>query len=144
MFAKKNRLAKNRDFLKVFKNSRPVYTEHFAFRVTKRTPNPKPETQKFGDSSAMSQDDRPAKKLQANSYDFPSRFGLVVSNKIDKRSSRRNGLKRRIRAIIQGRLAELSNGCDVIIQVKRAFDYPYNYNMIEEEILFGLKKSGLI
>jgi ribonuclease P protein component len=51
-----------------------------------------------------------------------SRFGLVVSKKIDKRATRRNSLRRRLHAAIEVALAQniVPAGLDVIISVNQA------------------------
>ena len=44
-----------------------------------------------------------------------SRFGIVVSLKIDKRATKRNLLKRRLRDIIQANLTKIKPGYDFLI-----------------------------
>ncbi|MEI8143338.1 MAG: ribonuclease P protein component [Candidatus Berkelbacteria bacterium] len=70
----------------------------------------------------------------------PSRFGFVVSNKINKRATRRNALKRRLRAIMIDQIKVLGNGFDAIVLVKRDYLYPYQTAIIKEELtkLLGL------
>lgn len=120
MLPRQNRLTENRDFLRIFKTIRPYHTEHTAIRCVRRNPN------------------------QIQGKDLSTRIGFVVSNKIDKRSARRNGMKRRIRAVVEKNLPEISNGIDVVIQVKKPFDFPYNFSAIEKEVLEGLEKSGVM
>ncbi len=45
----------------------------------------------------------------------PSRFGFVISNKIDKRATTRNRIKRLLRETIRKRLEEIKPGYDVTI-----------------------------
>lgn len=73
-----------------------------------------------------------------------SRFGFVVSNKIDKRATRRNGIKRRLRTVVGENLDKIKLGFDVVILVKRPLNYPYNYKDIREELLKGLCKTALM
>jgi len=144
MLKKNNRITHSRDFLKIFKTIKPVHTAHLAMRVAKRNQRTEEQKNKRTDSLALPQNDAIAKKLQSTSYKLPSRFGFVVSNKIDKRSSRRNGLKRRIRAVFERKLPEIRDGYDVVIQVKKSFDYPYNFTEIEAEVNEALPKMGIL
>lgn len=114
MLKKLHRLRKNKDFSKIFRNSKRFETENLTFRVAKN----------FGS--------------------FVARFGFVVSNNIDKRSSRRNGLKRRMRAAVRKVIGESKGGYDTIIGVKCNFSYPYAYSDIEKQVLEGLKKANLL
>ncbi|MCX7779184.1 MAG: ribonuclease P protein component [Patescibacteria group bacterium] len=56
-------------------------------------------------------------KYLKNNFKF-SRFGLVVANKIDKRSTVRNKIKRRLREIIYQDLNKIKKGFDIIILTK--------------------------
>lgn len=146
MLSKQNRITQNRDFLKIFKTVRPLHTAHFAIRIAKRDLGTKEQMNKRRnepldiDQSSISNNQN--NKLLATRYSLPPRFGFVISNKIDKRSSRRNGLKRRIRAVIEGRMTEFPQNINVVIQVKKPFDYPYDFSVIEGEVMEGLKKAG--
>ena len=115
MLNKANRLSKDRDFNEVFKYSRPVSVGNLQIR------------------SAQS-------KLNTEH----SRFGFVISNKIDKRATRRNALKRQLRAITQSLLSEVKSGYDVIVQVRRNYNFPYDQKIIADELTAGIKKLGLI
>lgn len=44
-----------------------------------------------------------------------SRFGLIISNKVSKSAVVRNGLRRRLRAVLFSLLPELKIGYDVVI-----------------------------
>ncbi|MFA7244265.1 MAG: ribonuclease P protein component [Patescibacteria group bacterium] len=112
MLPKQNRLRTNKDFQKIFKSSKPIYTENLVFRVAKGRDK--------------------------------SRFGFVVSNKIDKRASRRNALRRRLRAIVQETWPQINQGFDVAIMVKQDFPLPYNYGKIKLQIIEGLKRANVI
>lgn len=144
MLPKINRITESKDFLRIFKTVRPIHTAHLAIRVAKRTQNLKPKTQNMADSSALPQNGKYADKLTPNAYKLPSRFGFVISNKIDKRSSKRNGLKRMIRAVIENNFDNIQPGYDVVVQVKNSFDFPYDFSEIEKEVLSGLSKTNLL
>lgn len=116
MLQKINRLQKDREFMKVFKIAKPVNTENFAVRVL------------YG-------------KPQASGSLKSTRIGIVISNKIDKRATRRNELKRKIRAIVRDILPGLNSGLDIIIQVKKAPEHPYNFQLIKAQIESVLKKK---
>ena len=116
MLKKVNRLQRDRDFMKVFKIAKPVNTENFSIRTLYRNT---PQTLNL--------------KTQ-------TRIGIVISNKIDKRATKRNELKRKIRAIFQEILPELKDNVDIIVQVKKAPEYPYDYQNIKEQIKSVLTK----
>ncbi|HUT22493.1 MAG TPA: ribonuclease P protein component [Candidatus Bipolaricaulota bacterium] len=44
-----------------------------------------------------------------------SRFAFVISTKVDKRATKRNLIKRRLREIVRARLPRISGGYDVLI-----------------------------
>lgn len=104
MLSKQNRLQKDKEFTKVFRTSRPVFTDNIAVRVMKR-------------------------------FDTkPSRFGFVISNKIDKRATRRNALKRRLRSATRELLPGLKSGFNVVILVKKNYPFPYQLNIIKKDL----------
>jgi len=72
-----------------------------------------------------------------------SRFGFVVSNKIDKRATRRNLLRRKLRAIAREQIAKISNGYDIVVIVRVNPDRPYNFELLKSEMVAGLKKAGV-
>lgn len=73
-----------------------------------------------------------------------TRFGFVISNKIDKRSTRRNSLKRRLRVIARELILTIKPGYDVIVVVRENFTYPYNLVEIKTDFIRGMKGLGLI
>lgn len=113
MLKKENRLSADKDFGRVFKGSRPVYTQNLTFRVAK-------------------------------SNKSENRFGFVISNKISKLATRRNALKRQLRAIIEQELPSIKTGYDVVIMVKLDFSYPYKQDDIRKQAKEGLGKAGLL
>lgn len=140
MLKKSNRITKNIEFLHIFKTVRPMHTEHLTFRIAKRNPNFKALNPKQIPNSNV----KNSKNLQPTNYNLIPRFGFVISNKIDKRATRRNALKRRIRAVIEENLSQIPEGIDVVFQVKKPFDYPYDYIIIKEEVLSGLVRLGIV
>lgn len=114
MLSKPNQLKKDKEFRKVFKQSKPLYFGNLVLRFSK---NPAINT---------------------------SRFGFVVSNKIDKRATRRNGIKRRLRAIARNVMPQINTGYDLIIIVNKNYTFPYSIKEIESDVVALLKKGGLI
>jgi ribonuclease P protein component len=114
MLKKLHRLKKDRDFSRVFKRSKKVRTENLVFNIAQFSPS------------------------------NPSRFGFIVANSIDKRATRRNGIKRRMRAAIKELLPEIKTGYDAIISVKKPFSYPYKLAEIKDQIKKGLSDAGLL
>lgn len=109
MLAKENRLNKAKDYGKVFKRSRPVFSEHMAIR-------------------------------KVTNHSNASRFGFVVSNKISKRATKRNALRRKLRSVIQTNLPMIDKGFDFVILVKKDFPLPYNFDQVREELMYLLSK----
>lgn len=72
-----------------------------------------------------------------------SRFAFVVSTKVDKRATKRNLVKRRLREIIRLRLKKIRPGYDVLIIAKKGV-VDRNYQELEKQIEFLLEKLRLI
>ena len=130
MLKKENRLQKEKDFQRVFKGSRPIYAENLVFRVVKQ----------YAVSSMQLAGNAANRKPQTANF---SRFGFVISNKISKLATRRNALKRQLRAIIENEMTDIKTGYDIIIMVKSDFNYPYKQEEIREQVEKGLKIAGL-
>lgn len=113
MLSKINRIRKDSDFKKIFKLSKPVYGDKIMIRFV------------------------PARES------LETRFGFILSNKIEKRATRRNSLKRRLRAIVRNHLSFIRSSIDLAITVKQNFAYPYKTEDIENELISVLKKAGL-
>lgn len=73
-----------------------------------------------------------------------TRFGFVVSNKIDKRATRRNALKRQLRAIAGALIFELQEGYDIVTVVKKDFPFPYSQEEIKKQMVEGLRRVGIL
>lgn len=67
-----------------------------------------------------------------------SRFGIVVGNKISKKSTDRNRLKRQLREILQAQIGKISPGYDLVITALPAA-LGKSYQNLEKETLTGLK-----
>jgi len=72
-----------------------------------------------------------------------SRFAFIISNKIEKRATRRNALRRRLRAAIREMLPLIKKS-DVLIIAKSPIPYPYDYARIVAELKILLQKAGLL
>jgi len=72
------------------------------------------------------------------------RFGFVISNKIEKRATRRNALKRQLREIAAGLISELIPGYDIVAVVQKDFSTPYKQEAIREQFEAGLRKTGAL
>ena len=66
-----------------------------------------------------------------------SRFGFIVSKKIDKRATVRNRIRRKFRSCIEERLSEIERGYDFLFIFKKNIEKT-NYC----EILFGQLEKG--
>jgi ribonuclease P protein component len=169
MLKKINRLQKDRDFQKVFKGSRVTKSENLIFRVHERQDqrskikdhSPRLRESEAGKhisnskndgiphfashfaprASRDKRDDRSSETMkQWSNGPRGARFGFVVSNKVNKRATRRNALKRRLRATVRELMPSLDRNIDVIITVKRDFEYPYDYGEIKRQVEEGLTK----
>ncbi|OQB05621.1 MAG: ribonuclease P [bacterium ADurb.Bin212] len=140
MLKKDNRITQNKEFLRMFKTVRPVHTEHLALRCTQRIIDKQETiTRRITNSNFNN-----TKNLKPVTCNLKPRFGFVVSNKIDKRAARRNAIKRRIRAVIEENLSQIPDGIDLVVQIKKPFEYPYNYAKIRQEVYIGLHKIGAL
>ena len=72
-----------------------------------------------------------------------SRFGFIVGGKVSKKANIRNLIKRRVRAVIEKNLVNISKGVDVIF-VAKAGVKGLNYQEIEKKVLNLLKKQRLL
>ena len=72
------------------------------------------------------------------------RFGFIISNKIDKRATRRNKIKRYLRNAARAVLKDIKPGTDVVVIVKSNFPYPYDRVEIEKQFLEGLRRTGIL
>lgn len=72
-----------------------------------------------------------------------SRFGIVVSLKIDKKAVIRNRIKRMFRAILKENLSRFKRGFDFLILVQPKLK-GMNYYQIEDKLLSLLKKRDLL
>lgn len=86
MLPKRNRLRKKKDFEKVFKKGRKIYSNEFLF----------------------------LRALDAHSLG-ERRFGIVVGKTVSKKAVVRNKLKRRMRHIIKDTIKNGGNGGDIIV-----------------------------
>lgn len=116
MLPKQNRIQKDLEFQLVFKKSKPVRTENLSLRIFK---NP---------------------RINSDCV----RFGFIISNKIDKRATRRNALKRQLRQIASDLISELETGYDIVTVVHKAFPYPYEQSEVKEQFVQGLRKAAIL
>jgi len=72
-----------------------------------------------------------------------SRISVIVSNKISKKATARNLIKRRVREIIRKILPKLKQNYDIIITVLSPAS-SLDFHQLESEVVSGFKKSNLI
>lgn len=72
-----------------------------------------------------------------------SRFGIVVSNKVSKKASKRNLLKRRLREIIRGLMPDIKPGYDIVL-----IAYPplleKDFSQLQELVSQAFQKLALV
>jgi len=71
-----------------------------------------------------------------------SRLAFVVSNKISKKATVRNKLRRQMSEIVRTNLKMIKMGYDVVVVVKQSI-LKRNFEQIEKELLADLKKAKL-
>jgi len=72
-----------------------------------------------------------------------SRFGFIVGNKISKKSTLRNRIKRYLREIVRNNLKQIKSGYDYILIARQAI-IGKKYREIKQEIDKLFIKSGQI
>lgn len=72
-----------------------------------------------------------------------SRWGFVVSKKVDKRAVMRNQIKRRLRAIVRQNFSHLKQGLDVMV-LTRVEVKSLTYAQLKDKFLVLLKKADLM
>lgn len=115
MLKKENRLQKEKDFNRIYKGSKPVYSKNLVLRVAS--------------ISDISQ---------------APRFGFIISNKLNKLATKRNALKRQLREIVQKEIPRLKTGFNAVIMVKQDFEKPYQQDDIKKQVIELLQKAGLL
>ncbi len=81
-------------------------------------------------------------RFVANSLDL-NRYGIVVSKKTEKLATRRNNVKRRVRAAVRDSIGQIANGRDIVILVKKAA-LASKPDELKREIYSMLKKAKLL
>lgn len=121
MFPQPNRLKHRRDFLWVYQKGLRRQTKHLRLRALKYADaQPSPATQESAHS-------------QRESGDSPTRIGISISQKVDKRAVVRNRMKRRIRAALRELLPHLEPGWMLVIGVRKRSP-ECNYEQILREL----------
>ena len=72
-----------------------------------------------------------------------SRFGFVVSNKVSKKATERNKIKRRLRSVIEADLEQIAAGYDIVFIVAPKI-IELDFNSIKEEAETALSKLKLL
>lgn len=72
-----------------------------------------------------------------------SRFGFVVSKKVSKKATIRNKIKRRLREAVKGKLTEVKKGIDGAIVVMPGLEEK-GFSELEEKINKLFKKAGIL
>jgi ribonuclease P protein component len=72
------------------------------------------------------------------------KFAFIISNKIEKRATKRNSLRRKLRAIAREQLDRIKSDRNILITVKQNYSLPYNYDELKKDLLEGLMKLSLL
>lgn len=95
MLPRANRLKHRRDFIAVYQKGIRRQTSHLALRAL-----------------------RFSEKAQQSQPQTPTRIGIVVSQKVSKRATVRNRIKRQIRAALRQLLPRIARGWQLVIVVR--------------------------
>ena len=113
MLRKVNRIQKDADYKKIFKLSKPVYGEKIMIRSL------------------------------PNRQSLKVRFGFIISNKIEKRATRRNSLKRKFRAVAAEFLPLVKESSDIVVIIKQNYSFPYSFELIRKDFQSTLQKTNV-
>jgi ribonuclease P protein component len=72
----------------------------------------------------------------------PSRFGFIISSKIDKRAVRRNRARRLLSEVINQLIPQVKPGYDVVVLAKKKL-VEADFSAIEKECQKLLAKAGM-
>lgn len=72
-----------------------------------------------------------------------SRFGFMVGQKVSKKATARNKIKRRLKALVKSNLLKIKNGVDVVFMVSPSAK-SQDFKEIEKLFNSLLKKANLI
>lgn len=81
-------------------------------------------------------------RISKNDLDY-SRFGFVVSKKIDKRAVKRNLIKRAIRCLVEQNINNFTKGLDFLFIVRKTFSDQEKESVLKN-ISQTLKKENLL
>lgn len=81
-------------------------------------------------------------RYQANGLDY-CRFAVIVSNKISKKATERNKVRRRIKAVLKENLSKFSGNYDIVITVLSPLTQ-LDFTQLRENFINLLKKIRLL
>ncbi len=81
-------------------------------------------------------------KTYLNGRDYP-RVTFIISNKIDKRATARNAMKRQFREIVRKNLPDIKENCDMLFIAKPAAKTA-SVQALRDDLLGLMKKAGII
>jgi ribonuclease P protein component len=100
---KQHRLKRRQDFSWVYQRGVRFKSNHLMLRRSRRVPALNPVSTK--------------PSTQSHTAPQPTRIGISISTKVDKRAVVRNRLRRQIQAFVRQHLSQLAQGWDVLIVV---------------------------
>ncbi len=113
MLPRENRLKKKKDFERVFKEGKFLKNNSFILGFVK------------------------------NELENVSRFGIIVSSKVSKKSVIRNKIKRRIRAIIRDLLLKTTPGIDAVL-IALPLTVQHNFYELKEQLIALFEKAKIL
>jgi len=125
MLAKPNRLRKQQEFTAVHKQGLRRNSAHLTLKARLRQ-SPQSASSHTSQPTTSSSD-------PAGSELPPVRFGIAISQKVNKRSTVRNRMKRQLRAACRQLLPRLPGGWDLVIVVRPGLP-PCGYHQFLQEL----------
>jgi ribonuclease P protein component len=81
--------------------------------------------------------------LRIAAHEGETRFGVVVSKKIDKRATKRNALRRKVYRLLAGYGAQVQSGFTSIFFMKKGAEAA-SPEMLNQAIVVSLKQAGVL
>lgn len=120
-FGPECRIKDRQDFLRIQSSARKYRTKFFLLAL-----DPK---EQLSTSSIIPQ--------------LPSRLGITVTKRIDKRAARRNRLKRRVREVFRRKKASFTIAADLVV-VALTGSTELDYKQVEHQLVGLFLRSGLM
>jgi ribonuclease P protein component len=125
-FSRNRRITHRNDFLRIQSTGRKCRASHF---LLASLPGARRAAAQGIESTSLACADE-------------SRLGVTITTKVDKRATRRNRLKRRIREIFRKERKKFAQSRDVVV-IALTGSVELDFDEVEREVLFLFRQSGM-